>query len=445
VTTARGGVRRLLDIRRKARFRIDVVLLALRHQLVVPAASAAGLSTLVALFLAFVDKFTITGDTWLSAYWPLIIAVGFLSLGILLAVMGWEYQRRRNRFAVVPLDGFERARLRASVVLSASLEEAGFAFYLGPGEERFATSVRVNDYLREGGAEIMSLVRSPSRFVIPRFVLDYAPATLDRLLRDGRPRFNGRILGLRTEILPDVCTVEVQEVRYLEALVTEGLFHTVLRDQHSLDAKTPGRSLVLDDQSTLQPLSMTAATNYVGVSTLALTDDNWMWFQRQGRASGANPGRWAPPGSGSVDWRDWVRADGARSLHAVAGAAAQRELREEAHFGNWNPSLHTEILGYARLLDGAGKPDFFALTRVGATKERVEAHLRAATVTNSEYGFVDESELGSGISRAWVRVAADGVGALGEAVRLFMREHTKEGQSIQNHVFAQILEATATT
>ena len=143
--TTRGRVRRILDIRRRARFRLDVVLLALRHQLVVPAASAAAVSTLISLFLASIDRLKITDDTWLSAYWPLIIVLGFLSMASLLAGMGWEYRRRRDRFAVVPLDGFERARVRASVLLSTSLEEAGFAFFWGPAEERFATSDRVNE------------------------------------------------------------------------------------------------------------------------------------------------------------------------------------------------------------------------------------------------------------------------------------------------------------
>lgn len=105
----------------------------------------------------------------------------------------------------------------------------------------------------------------------------------------------------------------------------------------------------------------------------------------------ANKGRYAPSGSGSVGYRDYVQMKDAPFLQNVVVYAAERELREECAISR-EIRLDTVVIWYARLLERGGKPDFIRLTFVAATVDQVkdgfDKHMRL-----SEAGLVDSVEL----------------------------------------------------
>jgi 8-oxo-dGTP pyrophosphatase MutT (NUDIX family) len=70
----------------------------------------------------------------------------------------------------------------------------------------------------------------------------------------------------------------------------------------------------------------------------------------------------APSGSGSADWRDDILSSSAGFTQLVAGEM-ERELREELGLSH-SVRCQSIVVGYCRMLDRAGKPEYFGLTRV---------------------------------------------------------------------------------
>jgi hypothetical protein len=87
----------------------------------------------------------------------------------------------------------------------------------------------------------------------------------------------------------------------------------------------------------------------------------------------------APSGSGSLDWEDLSSSNAADILSLVL-YGAERELREECsldeytddHGRRW-PSIDSKVIvmGFARMLHRAGKPEFFCLGYIAETSDRI--------------------------------------------------------------------------
>lgn len=135
----------------------------------------------------------------------------------------------------------------------------------------------------------------------------------------------------------------------------------------------------------LQPLDKSQMSNHVGISTLAVTKDNYLVIRKQGVSTQQNINKYVPTGSGSADWSD-IRNN---SLHDTLEFAMNRELWEENGGKALKVSMdqfgETKVLGFFRWLQRGGKPEFVGITKV-------DFSLNQLTPDNTE--FVDITNKG---------------------------------------------------
>lgn len=72
----------------------------------------------------------------------------------------------------------------------------------------------------------------------------------------------------------------------------------------------------------------------------------------------------APSGSGSADYADLNGTRG--SLQEFIRRATERELREECGIGDLKYTIRTELIGFCRVLDRGGLPEFFSVSFIDA-------------------------------------------------------------------------------
>lgn len=103
-------------------------------------------------------------------------------------------------------------------------------------------------------------------------------------------------------------------------------------------------------------------SNEIGVSTLAITSDGYLFFQRQGTKADNSPGLLVPSGSGSADWKDYHKRD---QFKDTISRATKRELSEETGYGGKHPDRiikSSKVIGMFRWLNLGGKPEFVSIT-----------------------------------------------------------------------------------
>ena len=112
----------------------------------------------------------------------------------------------------------------------------------------------------------------------------------------------------------------------------------------------------------LKDLSTSFTNNSIGVSTIAITSDNYLILWYQNRKAQQSAGLIAPTGSGSVDFKDLDTTE--YSLITTICDAMERELSEESKINRKIISMSTHCLGFFRWGSRAGKPEFLGITKV---------------------------------------------------------------------------------
>ena len=129
-------------------------------------------------------------------------------------------------------------------------------------------------------------------------------------------------------------------------------------------------------------LENSVASNHIGGSTIAISNDACILYQTQGRQNEIGALKKFPSGSGSFNWYAEDFRGKLPTLRDLVVANLERELREEMSVpGDREYRCLTYLTGYGRLLNRNGKPEFFGLTLV--TKAHDEFRIRPA-----ELGFI---------------------------------------------------------
>ncbi len=153
--------------------------------------------------------------------------------------------------------------------------------------------------------------------------------------------------------------VVIQKTDYYSSLLTNEAFNLALYNTDG-SILLDGRGYLLANNQ-LIGLGNSIASNHIGVSVMAITQDGYLLHQRQGQQEqGAH--QLGPSASGSADWRDVesAMAEHAGDFFNLVRLAARRELLEET---STPPKAlrvsDLRITGYARFAHRAGKPEFF--------------------------------------------------------------------------------------
>jgi hypothetical protein len=202
-----------------------------------------------------------------------------------------------------------------------------------------------------------------------------------RILSDDRKiGLSGNLLAGKGEI-----SLEVFPISFFDSLLTNGAAGKILMIP-SLGECYDFRKLfpVYDDGMNLKELSDSGElANYIGVSTLLISGyhQKYLYIPRQSELNNQSAGLRAPSGSGSLDWGDltfWGGHDSVGapdySLRATVIRGMERELREELlnliNLNMNNSGLKTQIMGYFRMYERAGKPEFVGISVVSGIHDQ---------------------------------------------------------------------------
>ena len=122
-------------------------------------------------------------------------------------------------------------------------------------------------------------------------------------------------------------------------------------------------------------------------STIVVTKDGYIIVGKQGDYSRANAGRYVPSGSGSVNYADLNKST--NDFKSLIINAMEREFCEENNYKiDRRNKIKTIIIGYVRLLERGGKPDFFGISFIDEY-----SHKFNNSIKKTELGIEDESLL----------------------------------------------------
>ncbi len=381
--------------------------------LIVGIAVIAELGNIASIFgLTFPNSYLITAGL------VLFILSGFVN-GIL------KYREYGRAFYDID-DPTIRNQTFKDMQLTSYHKQQGFKIYstahLGV-REHYLMSVKTNSWLQ--GQPAISTVLARQHYSVPKVIRPLIPGIMYELLKRDTVLFNGNLVRLMVEPYHDRKHVHIQKARYFDLLCTNEISFRNFRSHHLLKTYFFGKSLLVDDNNTILPLEHSACANVIGSSTLVITSDNQILGSKQGNFARANTNRFVASGSGSVEWKD---VKGTTSFLDVVIKAAEREFFEETNTSARVVHIQTKVIGYARILERGGNPDFFCVSRV----DKPASYFTSKRMRFSESGIQVQAN-----PLPFNKTANDLRGALH---RFCEKEAAQEAISIQLWVFAQIFD-----
>ena len=130
-------------------------------------------------------------------------------------------------------------------------------------------------------------------------------------------------------------------------------------------------------------------SNEIGVSTLAITLDGYLFFQEQGSQSDSSPDLIVPSGSGSADWQDYVKSKKNRitTFEGIISYSTMRELSEETGYKKHDPLQivkKNKIIGFFRWMDYGGKPEFVSLSLINLKRDDIHPQRSEQKALNTD-------------------------------------------------------------
>lgn len=157
--------------------------------------------------------------------------------------------------------------------------------------------------------------------------------------------------------------ITIQKTTYYDSLCTNEIVWDIIRSKDLLQPVYNGYEFMIDYEDKLYTLANSPCSNHIGITTIAVTRDRKLIFTQQTSWNMQNSGKLVPAGSGSADYEDYRLGD---SLADLVIRASERELVEELSLcGKCSEGdIKTQVIGYARLLERGGKPEFFSISYV---------------------------------------------------------------------------------
>ena len=242
-------------------------------------------------------------------------------------------------------------------------------------KERVVRSTSLDKYIREGNFELeesRNMERNINKFIkenkenlLPFLKFNYRLSNFY-----GKMFFNEKKLCIAADIKinPNEKKVYCHKGAYYDTYLTNIISGKELRsnEDNKLIASAEDFIPVIKkkDEYYLKDITASIMNNEIGISTIAITSDNYLVIWTQNRVAQSSAGLLVPTGSGSCDWSD-IRG---KSFTDTIVYAMNRELWEE----NGGKLLckspeeigETKILGTFRWINKGGKSEFVGLTKV---------------------------------------------------------------------------------
>lgn len=304
------------------------------------------------------------------------LATGIASIAA--AAIAW-YKQIQDLY-VQALPDLTSQQVRA-LSITRRMRDSDYKFLTRPAKpsDALLTSTRVNQALFQGA-------NSQLRFEEGHFRVTHSAAVRHVLLRKYTENksmilFNGRKIRLVSDpILSNddaMMPTHLQQTSYFETLVTNDAISTRLMSHSGRDEAFNGRRFCYP-QNEIPSCEQSPCSNQVGASTLAITSDDYLVVVEQGHRSVMAKSKLVSSGSGSADWKDIGELT---DLQQLVKRFAARELIEECGLGVKDIAW-LRIVGYGRLLERGGLPQFFCVAKLNCPIEKIRT-------TRSERGLTE--------------------------------------------------------
>lgn len=300
------------------------------------------------------------------------IALVYLIVSIIL-----KYRKSAGTTVIV-----DRNEIRESVLEGLrpgdKEEKDGFEikkFFNGISDEYYMDSAELNRWLQNGGTITYAL--NKRNYELPEAVKGLVPAIMEKAFSHNRLMYNSRLLRQASHLEPGGKKVMLQPAKYFAGQCSHEIVYKEFILPGGIGKGFAGKELLCDGNKRLIDLDYSMSANFLGASTIVITRDKRIIIGKQAQYSVANKGRFAPSGSGSVDYADIKKArkyfarktddrDHKLTFNEILEFAMVREFCEECAYDlkNSMKTMKTRIIGYTRLIERGGKPDYFGLSYI---------------------------------------------------------------------------------
>ena len=248
--------------------------------------------------------------------------------------------------------------LNSNLKLETGLIREGYKIQ-NDGINKTIESSQLNEYLFNGG-DIYFELNAKNWSASSEILDEWKSKLLTSARRERRIVFDSKKVRLSLDPKLDSsakkASLTIQPTTYIQGFWTNEATKFDLK----LESRTifKGSSLFIHDQ-VVSPLESSLCANFIGISTLLIGNGVLLPVVRQSARSAIANSKIAPSGSGSMDWEDIHEGD--ETFNQVICRAAERELREEMGLDS-AIKLHSQVIGYQRLLARGGKPEFYCVT-----------------------------------------------------------------------------------
>lgn len=166
---------------------------------------------------------------------------------------------------------------------------------------------------------------------------------------------------LSTLIKEDCPCIYLTKTTYFNSTLTNEISFKEITSEKNVLYKFEGKNLLTNTRNQLSSLEESFCSNHIGVTTLFVTSDNKVIILKQGKGNNIDPYEYIPSASGSMDFSDF-KNNKHKSFGKLVSVAMERELREECNLHK-NIHITTKIVGFGRLLNRGGKPEFFGISK----------------------------------------------------------------------------------
>lgn len=245
--------------------------------------------------------------------------------------------------------------------------------------EKFEMSEKVNDFLTEANfdREKIAMNKMKKKFFISLSALKCLNNKVYKKIENNIYIYNSKLVRQVSDLFIEnnKITIALQKTDYFANIATNDLIFDMIKDLEKGTVNCGNMFSVVDYNSNtinLYDMHDSYCANIIGISTLAITKDGKIIVLEQGNCD-VNSRRLAPSGSGSADYKKLKNND---FIDFLTGEM-NREMLEEMQISKENFDMlngkdnliskycaKTYVIGYCRLLNRGGKPDYFGITEL---------------------------------------------------------------------------------
>ncbi|CAG0993689.1 hypothetical protein ANRL3_02962 [Anaerolineae bacterium] len=274
--------------------------------------------------------------------------------------------------------------------------------------ERYAIySSEVNQLL---GNKNLEFEFESKKFRMNQVARSIAPFVLRTAFKSERILFNSPKVRLKSDLtttgMLSGSKVLLQQTDYFSSICTNEMICKEVWSRRANAQIFDGLSLMSNNRILLD-LIESKCSNHIGISTLTFTNDGKMIVTVQSAESAQSAGLLAPSGSGSADIED-LEGVSTNFQDFITNAMARELIEECGLVDNIDGLVKTRLIGFSRLLNRGGKPEFFGVSFLNISFD-------ALRITGKEAVFI--------ANIMEIRVNQTNITEFKSALNRFQREH----------------------